>query len=376
MTLEQEHAQLERIKIAALAGGLQVDDNVLSELGGPASLTIHEYATTGGITLELPHGVMVNAPFDEPMCAGARLRLVRTGDTLALELDEDEVEIVRVVPLPGYLDAVDDTGTPVTDTAMSHADRIRVSPIVGCAYDCAFCDLAGLRYQRRPVDQLIRAIDIARRDTTLPTRHLMISGGSPGAAAAHQQYFADACEAIVRHVTERSTAGAPIFDVDIMMSPTPDGAAFIDRMIDAGVTGFSINVEAFSDDAGERHLPRKHRLARPHLERMIRHAVDRLGVGAVRSLIIIGLEPIERTLAGVTWLTDLGCDPVLSPFRPARATALADAAPPDEFLLAEALAASREIVDRAEPMLGPRCVPCQHNTLTFPWDIAADTEAA
>jgi hypothetical protein len=35
----------------------------------------------------------------------------------------------------------------------------------------------------------------------------------------------------------------------------------------------------------------------------------------------------------------------------------------------ELLARARTVVARHDVALGPRCVPCQHNTLTFPWDV-------
>ena len=86
-------------------------------------------------------------------------------------------------------------------------------------------------------------------------------------------------------------------------------------------------------------------------------------------LILVGLEPAEHTLAGVEHLAAMGVDPVLSPFRPARGTRLADAEPPPVSLLADVLEEARQIAVRHDVALGPRCGPCQHNTLTFPWDI-------
>jgi hypothetical protein len=367
-TTGANRALLEEVKIVALAGGLCVDDDVLTDLGGSAELTVHEYATTGGITLGLDDGVLVNAPFDESYCRVSPLRLACDDDGLVLELDGQRVPVRRVLPLPGYLDAVAPTGAVIADTTMSHADRIRVSPISGCVYDCRFCDLGVLRYRRHPVEDVLAGIDVAARDTSLPPRHLLISGGSPAQGAEHQRYFEQTCVRIVDHV--RSTLGDE-FPVDIMMSAIEDGPRFVDRLVDAGVTGFSLNLETFSDEASVEHLPLKHRFARPHLEAIITHAVGRLGSGngRVRSLIIPGIEPADATLAGVEWLARLGCTPVLSPFRPSRGTALRGAPPVRPAVLRKVLIGSRSIANTHGVPLGPRCVPCQHNTLTFPWDV-------
>lgn len=293
-------------------------------------------------------------------------------------LDAVVVPVARVLPLPGYLAAVDAKGHRVADTTMSHADRIRVSPIVGCAYDCRFCDLAQVRYRPRPAEQILDAIDIALLDTQLPARHLLISGGSPARGERHQAYFEEVSTQITRHVRSAAARqGRAPFDVDIMMSARPDGPAFVERMIAEGVTGFSFNVEVYSDEGAREHLTLKHRFARPHLESSIRRAVELLGWGTarVRSLIIPGLEPPAQTLEGVEWLASMGCSPVLSPFRPARGTALAERAPGSPHGLADVLAGAREIVRRHGVVLGPRCTQCQHNTLSFPWDVERLSDA-
>lgn len=363
---------IETFKIVALANGLRIDPRVLDRLGGPGRLTIHEYTTTGGITLELAGDVLVNAPFDEPFCAESPLRLTVREGSLRLELGSASVEVERVLPLPGYLDMVDAHGNAVADTTMSHADRIRVSPINGCAYNCGFCDMAATRYRPRAAAQVLAGIDVALTDDQLPARHLLISGGSPARGMTHQDDFEHVCRAIVRHVRRATEGYADPFEVDIMMSARPDGDAFVERMVAEGVTGFSLNVEVFSDQHAQDVLPLKYRFTREHLEPMIRRAVELLGgsSGRVRSLIIPGLEPVDRTLEGIEWLATLGCSPVISPFRPARGTRLSAASPPAPETLRTVLDEARSIVRRHGVALGPRCVACQHNTLAFPWDVA------
>lgn len=352
---------LERVKISCLSTGIRLSDEADRLLSADHSvpLSLHEYPTTGGVTIELPGRVYVNAPFDEQFCRLARVALVVRDGKLALEFDGETVPVGRFVPLPGYLDAKNADGSAVTDVAMSHVDRVRVSPFVGCAYDCSFCDLADMQYQVRSADQLLGALRVAQADDLLPVRHVLISGGSP--RRAHYGAFEEACAAVIRE------AGMP---VDIMMSPMVDGTGFVDRMVKAGVAGFAINIELHGDDTARRYLGAKYRSTRAHFEDFVARAVELLGfTGRVRSLIIPGLEPVADTLAGVEYLARLGCHPVLSPFRPAQNTALVAAAPADEALLALVLSEARAIVDAYGVALGPECVACQHNTLSFPWDV-------
>jgi len=349
---------LELTKVAILAEGVAVErhvlDGIAKRLGGP--LTVHEYPTTGGLTLELDDGVFVNAPFDEWYCADASVALEEQMDgSLTLVSDAGACAVKRVLPLPGYV------GRPAVESVvMSHADRVRVSPISGCAYDCGFCDLGTLPYEIKDDVRIIDALEVALADDNLPARHVLISGGSP--RARHDDRFLEICEMIAKHLS---------VPVDVMFAPMPRAASAVERLVDAGVQGFSINLELFSEAAGTEVLGSKFRATRGAFEATATRAVDLLGrSGAVRSLIIPGLEPAEETLRGVEYLASLGVSPVLSPFRPSGGTRLSSSPPPSKEVLSAILDESRSIVRVHGVELGPHCGPCQHNTLTFPWDVS------
>lgn len=357
-----DRAALESAKIHCLATGVRLSESARFLLtgGGRSPLSVYEYPTTAGVTFELPGGVYVNAPFDEEADPNPAATLDETEHGLILSLGDSILPVVRYLPLPGYIGKAASDGNPVTDVAMSHGDRIRLSPITGCTYDCQFCDLAGSPATLRPNSQLLAAFDVARADKQLPARHALISGGSPPKALYDQ--FESACTAVI------DAADIP---VDIMMSPMVGNTDFLDRVVASGAKGFSINIEAFSNSARMKYLPKKFRTtARPFEEFLVR-AVELLGTGPnVRSLIISGLEPMSDTLAGVEWLASLGVTPVLSPFRPGRGTALADRRPESPAQLLTLLVEARAVASHYGVGLGPACLPCQHNTLTFPWDNA------
>lgn len=349
-----------RLKVHVMANGLDVTQSavdVLSRDGRP--LTIHEYATTGGITLRIGD-LFLNAPFDEWYCERSRAQMDVIGGELVVRFAGDE-HGCEVLPLPGYLDSVNARGESVTATTMSHADRIRISPISGCAWDCHFCDMPSSRYSRHSVEELLASIEVARRDPYLPAQHMLISGGSPG--PAHTAWFDDMVQGVL--------AGCDL-PTDVMMGARAGSLDYLERFVDAGVVGFSLNLEVSQEEAAQRVMPRKRALSSPYFESTIREAVRLLGAGtgAVRSILIVGLEPIEDTLAAVEMIARLGADPVLSPFRPAQRTRLEHADPPSERLLLDVFERASEIVDRHGVALGPRCIPCQHNTLTSPWGTA------
>jgi len=348
----------EQLKISTFSRGIAVDAAAAQRLsdGGTIPLSLHEYATTGGVTFIAEGDVFVNAPFDEWYVTSpdAVLTFDSREQSFVIRFRGKELA-VRPVRLPGYLGVRDGLGRAITDVAMSHGDRLRLSPIAGCSLDCAFCDMATMPYVKRASEQLIAAIEVARSDQGLPVNHTLVSGGTP--TRRDFAYYDEVCRAIV-------TAAA--MPVDVMMVPRPD-TDWIDRLVDAGVHGFSINVEVFSDAAATSITRLKHRIGVGHLGRNIEHAVELTGGnGRVRSMIVAGLEPLETTLEAVEFVARLGCDPVLSPFRPAEGTRLARVRPPTVEFQERLYLESREIVARHGVKLGPRCIPCQHNTLTFP----------
>jgi hypothetical protein len=352
----RELTSLQHLKISCLSRGIKISPEAKERLseGGIVPLTIHEYATTGGVTLKLEKGIYVNAPFDEWFCDDPEaILLIDNLGSYIVEFGGNSFP-AEVLPLPGYLDAKDNCGRLIRSTVMSHADRVRVSLIHGCSMGCQFCDSWGMKYVPRPVDQLLAAFAVAQTDTRLPVRHAMISGGTP--SPKDYAYFDEVCETLIR------SSDLPM---DVMLSPRSDN--IVDRLADWGIWSFAINIEIFDDAIAHRIIPQKMRLGLPLYASSIERALQRTaGKGRVRSLIIVGLEPIEKTLEGVEFLARLGCDPVLSPFRPATGTPLASVRPPSPIFLEKVFLESQEIAIRHGVSLGPRCIPCQHNTLTFP----------
>jgi Radical SAM superfamily len=350
------------LKAHLLARGVSLTSSAVSVLsaGGARPISIHEYATTGGVTIRIG-SLYINAPFDDMSLGEPEALLDTAGDSgnFVLMWRGHRVSC-DVLPLPGYLSLRNSRGDAVIGTTMSHGDRVRISPLQGCVYDCGFCDLPQKRYYRHHIEELLASIEVAKADTALPPRHLVISGGTPG--PAHAEWF----DSMV--MTVAASCGLP---TDVMMSPRGSHLDYLRRFVDAGVIGFSFNLEVVDERTAAEIMPRKATSSSPHFDTTVRAAVDLLGAGtgAVRSLVIVGLEEPAMTLKAVERIARLGADPVLSPFRPAVGTPLADKQPPTESLLIETYEAAHAIAMTHGVQLGPRCNPCQHNTLTLPDDV-------
>jgi radical SAM family protein len=353
---------VQQLKLALFTDGMVVTPEARRQISGEGEnaspLTLADYASTSGISMELEGRIWVNAPIQDfnPNFVRAPPHQLDFEDGQFWVRSGDLRVRARPVPVPTYHDQVNAWGDLYTSFAITHTDRVRISPIEGCAIACQFCDLPyRYRYRKKTVEALVDSVDRAANDPLLPARHVLISGGTP----SEEDY------GYLNEVYAAVAAAFPHLAVDVMMVPMP-GLLDLEELKAAGIHGLSINLEMFGDEGSRRIMPPKAKLGKRYWFDFIGHAVEVFGSGRVRSLILVGLEPLEDTLRGVDALAAVGCDPVLSPFRPDPHTPLRNMKPPTVELLAEAYERSLEIVERHGVKLGPRCIPCHHNTLTFP----------
>ncbi len=356
----------ERLKVELMSEGLFIDPETQRALVETENtpLTLADYASTSGVTLKLPGDVWVNAPiseFNPNFVEAPSSRLVIEGGETYI-VNRGEAQPVEFIQVPSYHDKKLKDGSPVKWIAITHSDRVRLSPVKGCAIQCDFCDIPFDRQPTEPryrgqklINNILEATGVALEDPVLPAQHVLISGGTP----SRRDYGYE------NEVYEKVVLENPGIDVDVMMVPMP-GLLDVKHLGRIGIHGLSINLELWNRDIALRTMRSKAKASRELYFDFIEKAAQEFGPGNVRSLLLVGIEPIEDTLRGVEALAERGCDPVLSPFRPDPITPLRDMPPPTSADLLEVWQRSLEIVRKYDGVkLGPRCIPCMHNTLTF-----------
>lgn len=352
--------QAQRLKFRLFADGLTITRTARDTLEAAhrsSRLSSADFASTSGLILELDDHVWVNAPIVDH-----NPNFVKRSDYV---LDRDSAGLfvsgaglfsrARSWIPPAYHSQTTADGLPLTNICVTHGDRARLSPIHGCGMACTFCDVPyGVRYGLKAISSMVEAVGAAVRDPVQPARHLLISGGTP--KKADIPWLKDVYRSILTEF--------PDVPVDIMMVPVDD-LVDVDELARLGVNQLSINLELFSDEAARRYMPQKARLGEESYLDFIERATQRLGPGRVRSMLMVGLEPMDATLQGVGEIARRGGVPVLSPFRPDPSTPLRDHPPPTAEYLEKVFLEATEILGSLGATLGPSCLPCSHNTLTL-----------
>jgi hypothetical protein len=354
---------VQELKIKIMTEGISISPSAFSrmeDLHGKRPLTLADYASTSGIALCLEGDIWVNAPFAEHNANFV------VAPTVALDVVSDQFVVIcgkvmipaRPLPVPDYYGKRNRWGELYTDYCHTHTDRARISPIEGCANACRFCNLPyDYQYRLKKEVPLLDSLEAAVADLLLPARHVLVSGGTP--ASKDYGYLNAVYESVLSCYTH--------LPVDIMMGPVPS-LLDLDKLGRLGVNQLAINLELYNAELARKYMPEKAGIGLAAYLDFIEKAVGCLGPGRVRSLVLVGLEDAADTLAAVAALAERGCEPVLSPFRPSPATPLGALPPPGVSDLATIYLKSRDIAEQKGVKLGPRCVPCMHNTLTFPDD--------
>lgn len=350
-------SKLELLKIDLLANGMKVSERAKNELSrdGQLPLSLFEYATTSGIPLRFSGtDIFVNAPFAEDFCKTANQILDYNGENYLIK-DYIKSQNVEPIPLPAYFDKKNKNGQLYSWFAMTHTDRVRISPIAGCSYSCQFCDSSRtFKYQKKSLPDLLDSIRVAINDSALPAKHVLISGGTP---KPEDWSYMDK--------VYRETAKAFDIPIDVMMVPRPD-LDYVNKIHGWGINELSINLEVYNQEIARKIIIEKNIVGRDHYFKFLERAVEVFGKNRVRSILLVGLEPLESTLKGIESLAKLGVSPVLSPFRPSPKTPFIHLSPPTTQQLIEVYEKSKKITEKYDVKLGPSCIPCHHNTLTFP----------
>lgn len=235
-------------------------------------------------------------------------------------------------------------------------DRVRIRHTHSCYYkktthSCDFCHVTVKTDNTFLLEDVYEVIDHYMEEVQF--RHFLIGGPT-----AERQSEELNILNIVRYI--RSKSDKPIG----VMTVPPEDASILSAYKENGVTDISYNIEIFNRALAKQIMPGKGQIPLEQYRQAFVEGVRLFGrSGAIRSMLLIGLDRDISLLNGVEFLCDLGVSPMLSPFRPLFKTPLAMRIPPDIRTIDRVVRAARNICIQYGVNLGPSCKMCQNNTL-------------
>ncbi len=340
------------LKANMLEHGIKITDNAKKILDSQSDIWLmDDYITCSGVSLKYGNqyatvGVSPNSPY----------LLIEKDNKLYIQDKDYQLTETTVITPPEYMkDIIEIEGKKITVYVNTYTDRVRVQLISGCANKCKFCNATEFKYEFNSITGLDKALNIALSQSDV--RHVLISSGSVKNEDLEK----------ITEMYEYFGKNYSHLNLDIMMTPrgftsytdSTQYESYLKHLKSIGIDGLSINMELNSIDNLKKYCPEKANIGQENYLKFIELAVKIFGKNKVRSLLIVGLEPLEETLKGVEKLAKIGCNPVLSPLFPYGEANF----PPNADLFISAREKSEKICKQYNIELGPLCKPCSHNVL-------------
>lgn len=345
------------LKIGLLNQGIRImpDAQIIMEQQGQIRQGVFQ-----SVDLTFPNGLVINTPYHSRFSELSPYSIHWNGKQFCLYYEDIQLSSVTFDPADPYQARVASGGTVYRTAAFWATDRLRVHHQFRCKFKmegcgCKFCNVK-LKTGKFSLDDVCQVIDFYLDHTEF--RHFLIGGGSGDDHSESEHIIA-----LAKHIRNRCDKA-----IYAMCLP-PKDLSVLERYHEAGIDEIGFNLELFDRSLAQKIMPGKGQLPLARYEAAFRRAVELWGrSGAVRSLMVLGLESRKSFLDGIQWLCKLGVMPIISVFRPVEHIELQYTLPYGNEELAYLFYQAERIAKRYGLIVGPTCVACQNNTLSLPHD--------
>lgn len=354
-------SNLALLKIQLLVLGARISEEAVTHIENEMESSFR-YSIGYGVDIRLPPNIYVNVPIRTKFAVFSPFEIDWNSDN-GFFLSHRGEFLVKILPSLTHRLAAESTANGVVFNSMGQLinDRLRISPFPLCKFNsknklaCKFCDIGYAplksKYKFEDIAEMIR-----RYHEELPeVRHYLIGGGTAGENG--WKLILKITE-YIRSLTEKS--------IYLMVTP-PEDFKILDKLKVAGVSEIGFNIEFFNRALAKKYMPGKAQISLEKYTAAFDHATSLWGSeGNVRSILIVGIEPYSESLKAVDYLCSRGVMPILSAFRPTPFTEMEYFPEPLPHDLFKLWKEAQSICDSYGMTLGPKCLGCQNNTVTFP----------
>lgn len=267
----------------------------------------------GGIDIILPDDVWVNAPVREAFTKESPYSLHKINGAFFLEKDGERIE-VGVIPPPAFYEKKTSEGTPFAQVGTVHGGYLTITPIAACDFfpkeeSCRFCSanfvMGPEGKHALSVREVVEIVHEAFEEGIAEFVQMSIGflEGEGHGLASLEPYI----KAIKKN-----------FGTLLAVEAHPPATdAWIDRTYAMGVDSVSYHLDIYDPEIFSRICPGKARhIGRERYLDALQYAASIFPSGTVTSNLIVGLEPFDSTIEGITHLTRMGVVPLLPIFKP------------------------------------------------------------
>ena len=357
LPIDNSEEKLIKLKIALINQGMRIDDSAKIHIRTYGS---YNESTFGSMDL-LINNIRINVPINSIMCSLSPFLLISEHNTLYLRYYNETICSVKHESRKTIADNVTARGVPYHKIAFISGDRLRIKTENICYYKrtkqgCLFCHNIGNNSKIATPEILLEDIkevfDYCLKNEKF--RHIMIGGGSDDPNSKKDKILP-----VIQYI--RSKCDKDIY----VMSIPPNDKKQISEYIKAGVTEFAFNIEIMDRELASIIMPGKGRIPIEKYLKMLSYASSLLPKESVRSMLMLGLEPIQNTIEGIEMLCKNGIQPMLSIFRPDKTCDLHYMIPISNAEIYEIYKEAKAICQKYNMSLGPTCPSCQNNTLAI-----------
>lgn len=343
------------LKIALLNHGVNFTPNAFEYTRKQGIL---REAVFDAIDVKLFNALYVNVPFNCKFCTLSPFTIDVNDGKLVLLFNTHVITNIEVSFLPQQLvNQRTLSGVPYESIINLANDRIRINPAPVCIYKqldiaCKFCNLPE-KNSSYDINDIKEVIDYCLENVTF--RHFLIGGGTYSVQGGW-----DIITEIAAYI--RTKCKKDIY----LMSIPPQDTNILTHLYQAGVTEVAFNMEIFDRSEAAQIMPGKGKISTQQYFSAFDEAIKIWGnTGNVRSLLIYGFDSLSTFLQGIETLCEKGVEPIISVFRPLKDTPLENLNPPSTVELFSLYQSCMNITKKYSLILGPDCIECQNNTLSY-----------
>lgn len=293
----------------SLGSGAQNIDGASREDGCGPSV----FGNVRDLDLILPGGMWASVPVVKGRLADTPYELTFDGERHHIEVRGSVRSAipVHVRPPSRLMDYVTASGRSFRSFGTVHGPYMALSPSDNCTFlsdleRCGFCGVGQAQSSGPvPVEDIVEVVRVARSEHQLDM--VVLSVGHLGTDDGGVTFLEPYLSAIKKH-----------FDILVGVDALPPAEnVWIDHTYGMGADAVSYNLELFDPSRFEAVCPGVHRkIGRERFLDALEYAASVFPSGATSCHLMVGLEPVSATRAGIDRLTSMGVLPVLPVYRP------------------------------------------------------------